>query len=130
MTDPVNDPNLADENTQLARERTLLANERTRLAAERTFSAWIRTGLTAIGGGFAVMRLLSFKTVDHQLLAQLIGRFLIVWGIVVFVFAIFSYLRSCKKLENTIGYKIPISGMLTIALALILLAVLLLIIVI
>lgn len=29
-----------------------LASERTLLAAERTFSAWIRTGLAALGGGF------------------------------------------------------------------------------
>jgi putative membrane protein len=77
-----------------------LASERTLLAAERTFSAWIRTGLTAIGGGLAVARVLVFKSHAHELLAHAIGGLLVVWGASVFIHAILSYHHTCKRLSQ------------------------------
>jgi putative membrane protein len=77
-----------------------LASERTPLAAKRTFSAWIRTGLAAIGGGLAVARVLVFKSPAHELLAHAIGGLLVVWGASVFIHAIVSTItpaRNCHK---------------------------------
>lgn len=77
-----------------------LASERTLLAAERTYSAWIRTGLTAIGGGLAIARVLVLKSHAHELLAHAIGGLLVVWGASVFIHAIVSYHHTCKKLSQ------------------------------
>ncbi|WP_042281852.1 YidH family protein [Candidatus Protochlamydia sp. R18] len=86
-------------------ERILLAQERTRLAAERTFLAWLRTGLTGIGIGIAIARFVFFQTPSHQKTAHLMGQFLILWGICIFLFALNSYRKSLKK----IGFSNPIS---------------------
>ena len=58
----------------------MLAEERTLLAAERTFSAWLRTALAAIAGGVAILRLISFKTETHRIVAHIIGELLILLG--------------------------------------------------
>lgn len=94
----------------LAKARTQLASERTLLAAERTFSAWIRTGLAGMGGGFAIIRLISFQSFIHKMIADFIGGFLILWAIGVFIFALLRYIKSVKKLEATTGHPIPIWG--------------------
>ncbi len=77
-----------------------LADERTLLAAERTFSAWIRTGLAGIGGGLAVVRLITFRSTAHQLAAHIIGALLILWGASIFVFAFLGYRRTWQTLES------------------------------
>ena len=75
-----------------------LASERTLLAAERTFSAWIRTGLAGVGGGLAVVRLLIFKSYEHQVVAHVIGALLVIWGASIFIYAIIDYRRTCARL--------------------------------
>lgn len=94
----------------LAKERTMLASERTLLASERTFSAWIRTGLTGVGGGFAIVRLISFQNLLHKNIAYFSGLFLILWGIGIFIFALLRYYASVKKLAQTIKHPQSIVG--------------------
>lgn len=47
------------DSEKLARERTDLARQRNLLANERTFSAWLRTGLSAMVAGLGIARLLG-----------------------------------------------------------------------
>lgn len=61
-----------------------LAKQRNLLAAERTFSAWIRTGLGGVGVGFAIVRFMLFEKPENQLISDLVGHALIVWGIFLF----------------------------------------------
>jgi putative membrane protein len=109
----------------LAQTRTHLASERTLLAAERTFSAWIRTGLAGMGGGFAIIRLISFQSFLHKMIADFIGEFLILWGMGVFIFALFRYLKSVKRLEVTVGHSISIWGTIVVACSLVFISMLL-----
>ncbi len=92
---------LLNERVALAKERNLLAGERTRLSAERTLSAWMRTGLASVGGGFAIIRLLEFQNVTHRVMANAVGEVLIIWGIIIFILALIDYRESCKKVEHT-----------------------------
>jgi putative membrane protein len=50
---------LADQRTDLADQRTEWAQRRTVLAREWTFSAWVRTGLSAVAAGLGIPRLLQ-----------------------------------------------------------------------
>ena len=102
-----------------------LATERTLLAAERTFSAWIRTGLAALGGGLAIVRALVFKSDTHQVVAHVIGGLLVIWGASIFVYAIFSYHRTCTRLsqkgllKNSLGAMLLMTTILLIIAALV-----------
>jgi putative membrane protein len=102
-----------------------LATERTLLAAERTFSAWIRTGLAALGGGLAVARALVFQNYLHQELARVIGWMLVIWGAGIFVFAIIRYRQTSARLSQqghpnkSLGAMILMTAILLIIAALI-----------
>lgn len=111
------------ERTVLAQDRTSYAKERTRLAAERTFSAWIRTGLAGVGGGLALVRFVPFKDPTKIWVAHVSGSILLLWGLLVIIYALRSYHLNIKKLEVE---KDPTSriGITAIALALILFCVL------
>lgn len=85
-------------------ERTALARERNRLANERTFLSWTRTGLAIIGGGFVMIRMLTFQYIAHQLLAQWIGGILFALGIAIFILSWIDYRASSKKLNVDNGY--------------------------
>lgn len=89
--------------SDLAKERNILASERTRFAAERTVSAWIRTSLASIGGGFAIIRLLTFETINHRIIANAVGELLIIWGIVILLLSLIDYRKTCQKLKHTIN---------------------------
>lgn len=86
-----------DIQLDLARSRTKLAAQRNELAAERTFSAWVRTGLSGVGGGLAILEFLTFKHPTNLFLAQLAGVILIVWGIAVTIYALLSYYKNCTE---------------------------------
>ncbi len=79
--------------------RNSLAIERTRLASERTVSAWIRTGLACVGGGFALIRFVVFHTEQHRFIADAIGELLIIWGIFIFILSFGDYKASCKQFK-------------------------------
>lgn len=89
-----------DEALLLARERTLLASERNRLAAERTLSAWIRTGLGGVGGGLALIRFVAFKAPHKLVIAYFSGISLVIWGICVFIYALYSYFHVIGRLSR------------------------------
>lgn len=92
-----------NENLELAKERNFLASERTRLAAERTISAWMRTGLASVGAGFAIIKLIYFQQEKHRLLAHGIGEVLIIWGMVIFIFALINFRHTCKALSLSVN---------------------------
>lgn len=81
-------------------DKNALDRERTRMAAERTFLAWIRTGLTSIGIGIALARFFIFHTLLHEQIGKITGKLLILWGICIFCFALYSYRRICIQLQS------------------------------
>lgn len=89
---------IKDLRALLAEQRTDLAIERTHLANERTFSAWIRTGITGVAGGFAIHRFVTLLNIQHQRVLHIVAQLLMLWGIAVFLFAYNGYQKSCKKL--------------------------------
>lgn len=103
----------------------LLAEERTLLAAERTFSAWVRTALAAMGGGLAILRLISFKSEFHRIIAHVIGQTLIIWGCILIVFASLDYKKIQNKLVIAKNYKSSQLGYLIIVLPLVIMSILL-----
>lgn len=102
-----------------------LAEERTLLAAERTFSAWIRTALAAMAGGLAVMRLISFKSEFHRILAHILGETLIIWGCVIILLSSIDYKQTRHKLVLAKNYKSSKLGYLIIVIPLLLMSALL-----
>lgn len=104
---------------------TILAEERTLLALERTFSAWIRTALAAMAGGLAILRLISFKTDVHKIIAQVIGETLILWGCLVIVLSSIDYKNLRDKLTIAKSYKSSPLGYATLVLPLLVVSALL-----
>ena len=81
---------------ELSVERTYESHERTGLALERTLAAWLRTGLTMIGVGLGVAKLLPDST--DLWLARILGIALICGGGVVFLLGYHTYRRSLHDL--------------------------------
>ncbi|MDX2453898.1 DUF202 domain-containing protein [Desulfosarcina sp.] len=81
--------------------RTNWPHERTRLAKERTFAAWLRTGLSAVGVGLGLVKLLP--AVEPRWMMQLIGMLFIGAGGIVFVIGYKTYHTVIRKLEEE-GY--------------------------
>lgn len=79
-------------------DQTTLARIRTLLAAERTFAAWLRTGLASIGGGLVLIKLVPFRNLERQWVAQVVGQLLILGGSALFILALLNYQRSHKAL--------------------------------
>lgn len=104
---------------------TSLAEERTLLALERTFSAWLRTALAAMGGGLAILRLVSFKSETHRIIGHIIGETLILWGCLLIVLSAADYKKMCTKLAEAKNYKKSSFGFLIIVLPLLIIAALL-----
>ncbi len=102
-----------------------LSQERTLLASERTFSAWLRTALAAMGGGIAILRLISFKTDIHRIIAHIIGETLILWGCLIIVLASIDYKTIRNKLTLAKNYKSSQLGFLIVVLPLLIVSVLL-----
>jgi putative membrane protein len=104
---------------------TSLAEERTLLALERTFSAWLRTALAAMGGGLAILRLLSFKSETHKIIAHIIGEILILWGCLLIILSSADYKKMCATLPHAKNYKKSSFGFLILVLPLLVIAALL-----
>jgi putative membrane protein len=81
---------MAEERTDWAQHRTLLANE-------RNFSAWIRTGLSAMAGGLAVAELLGGE--EAGLIPRLVGIILVSLGACVCLLAFWRYNQITDVLE-------------------------------
>ncbi len=106
------------DNNQLAEERTLLA-------AERTFSAWLRTALAAMGGGLAILRLISFKSELHRTIGHILGETLILWGCAIILFSALDFKDTRNKLRFAKNYKSSTTGFLVIVVPLLVMAALL-----
>ncbi|MFI5333020.1 MAG: YidH family protein [Candidatus Babeliales bacterium] len=104
---------------------TMQEQERTLFALERTFSAWLRTALTAMAGGIAILRLISFKTDMHKMIAHIVGETLILWGAVVIVLSSIDYKRVRDKLALAKNYKGSGLGFAIIVIPLLLISLLL-----
>jgi len=81
----------------LARERTEYAEDRTVLANERTYSAWVRTGFTAMAAGLAAAKLLGDVLPRWSLLT--ISTVFIVYGGFAFLAAAWRY-RHCHRAHS------------------------------
>lgn len=95
-----------------------LAEERTLLAAERTFSAWLRTALAAMAGGLAILRLISFRTDLHRIIAHIIGEILILWAAALIILAAMDYKKTSGNLIWAKNYKSRSFGFLVICIPL------------
>lgn len=103
----------------------ILAEEQTLLAAERTFSAWLRTALAAMAGGLAVLRLITFRSELHKIIAHIIGETLILWGCLIIILASIDYKKTHDKLTIAKNYKSSQLGYLIIVIPLLLISALL-----
>ena len=83
---------LVDEKTRLAIQRTILANT-------RTFSAWIRTGLSSVLAGFAIVKFMGNNT-TYQVFVSIIGILFVSIGIGIYVYGYLSYKASYKELDK------------------------------
>jgi putative membrane protein len=101
------------------------AEEQTLLAAERTFSAWLRTALAAMAGGLAILRLITFKSEAHKIVAYIIGETLIVWGCVIIVLSAIDYKKMRTLLIVAKNYKNSQLGFLIIVVPLLFISLLL-----
>ncbi len=98
--------------------RDPLALQRTLMAAERTYSAWVRTGLACIGGGFAIGKAFLSLEAGHRATAVHAGRMMILLGMLLFLYALGSYYHACRRLRGreTDRYALPVMIFLTIML--------------
>jgi putative membrane protein len=87
----------AEQRTEWADQRTEWAEHRSILANERTFSAWLRTGLSAMGGGVAVVEFLGGD--EATWIARVLGVILILTGAGVVVLALWRYNQIRNVLE-------------------------------
>ena len=94
-------------------EHTSWAYERTRLAKERTFAAWVRTGLSSIAVGLAIVKLLP--SVQPRWLLHTIGILFVGTGGTLFVLGYRTYHIVIKKLEQEgfEGFPTELMGVLT-----------------
>ena len=86
----------------LAEERANWAHERTRLAKERTYAAWLRTGMSAVGIGLALVKLLP--SIEPRWVLQALGSVFVLAGITIFGMGFSTYHSVMKKLARE-GYK-------------------------
>jgi len=87
---------------ELAEERTNWAHERTRLAKERTYAAWLRTGMSAVGIGLAIEKLLP--SMEPRWVLEALGIVFVCAGILIFGMGFKTYHTVMKKLAQE-GYR-------------------------
>ena len=106
-------------------DSNILAQERTLLALERTFSAWLRTAIAAMAGGLAILRLITFKTDLHRIIAHVIGETLIFWGCLLLILSAIDYKKMSDRLPLAKSYKTSQIGFIIIVLPLLIMSTLL-----
>jgi putative membrane protein len=89
-------PNESEQ--QSAEKRKDWALERTLLAKERTFSAWMRTGLSTIAVGFAIVKLL--EGMGPPWIIHTAGAVLIFTGSAIQVMGFLGYRDTFRKLQE------------------------------
>lgn len=96
--------------------RTQLAEDRTVLANERTYSAWVRTGLSALAGGVAFEKFLTGVMPDW--IIRTISLILILFSLCAFVLAIWHYTHLGVKLQRADIRRLPIKSLILLTTAL------------
>lgn len=109
---------------QLALKRTDLAFHRNLLAEQRTFSAWMRTGLTAIALGFAAVKILD--KVEPRWAVYVAGSMLIAAGMAIHILSFWNYYGTFRRLKREGLPGLPIWSVALISLSLLLSATLIL----
>jgi putative membrane protein len=89
-------PNESEQ--QSAEKRKDWAVERTLLAKERTFSAWMRTGLSTIAVGFAIVKLL--EGMGTPWIIHTAGAVLIFTSSAIQVMGFLGYRDTFRKLQE------------------------------
>lgn len=110
-----NSDKTTQDNNYFATDTTLLAQMRTKLATERTFLSWIRTGLACVAGGIGIIKFINFHEDNHQLAAKISGNFLILIGIIFFIFSLINYLNIKHILPDIAGFKETSTTIVTLA---------------
>ena len=114
---------LAQKRTDLAKDRTDLAVDGSLMAAERTCMAWTRTGLSMIGFGFTIYKVLQAMLKEGiQLTLSIkgprnIGLFLIGLGTLSTLMGGVEYLSQASHLRKKFGavirkFPIILSGLI------------------
>jgi putative membrane protein len=94
------DPEDAEGSNNLALDRTVLANE-------RTYTAWIRTGLTALAAGMAIVKFMADVIPHWGTLA--IAVILIAFSGVAFFVAAWRYTHLGIKLGRVDVKRVPLT---------------------
>ncbi len=100
---------LAQKRTDLAVDRTNLSVEGTLMGAERTLMAWTRTGLSMIGFGFTIYKVLQALLKEGVQLTLSIkgprnlGLFLIGLGAASTLMGVLEYLSQARNLQKKFG---------------------------
>ncbi len=76
------------------------------MAEERTFSAWMRSGLAAVGAAVAIVKMLPNS--EPRWLVQLLGVILIVAGMMAFAFGFWGYRAGSRYWIAALPRGIPI----------------------
>lgn len=87
-----------DQN-ELAEDRTDMAGSRSRMAAERTFTAWIRTALSCMGIGIAVISFLA-QADETGTVIRLMGTGVVLLGVWALYLGFASYRQALRDLPE------------------------------
>lgn len=83
------------------------AIDRTLMAEERTFSAWMRSGMAAIGAAVAIVKMLPSNG-DPAWLVQSLGVVLIIVGAMAFAFGFWGYRAGARYWAGALPRAIPL----------------------
>ena len=83
------------------------AIDRTLMAEERTFSAWMRSGMAAIGAAVAIVKMLPANG-DPPWLVQSLGVVLIITGGMAFAFGFWGYRAGARYWAAALPRAIPL----------------------
>lgn len=83
------------------------AIDRTLMAEERTFSAWMRSGMAAIGAAVAIVKMLPSNG-DPGWLVQSLGVVLIIVGAMAFAFGFWGYRAGARYWAGALPRAIPL----------------------
>ena len=110
------DPSGGGDDAELARQRTVSAEHRTLLTRDLAFSAWVRTGLTAVVAGVAVVQLM--QEFSPSWLPRAIGVAFVAAGGVIEGMAFLHYREERLDLSDDESGLVPIIvwGLVTLVL--------------
>ena len=82
----------------LSEERTDLAKQRNVMANARTYSAWVRTGISSVLAGLAIVNFIGVSETPHLYIVA-IGMIFVITGIFIYAVAYVNYKNNMKELN-------------------------------